>query len=85
MVLDFLNSDGGMESLNDTFLVLTPKVKKPKQVIEYHPISQCNVRYKLISKPLTNQLIRVFPELIDKAHNAFITNQLLAHNVVLGI
>lgn len=31
---------------NETFLVLIPKVKNPSKVLEYRPISLCNVVHK---------------------------------------
>ena len=46
IVLNALNSSKVHESLNSTFIALIPKVKNPKRVAEFRPISLCNVVYK---------------------------------------
>ncbi|XP_040987788.1 uncharacterized protein LOC121235507 [Juglans microcarpa x Juglans regia] len=55
-VLEFLNGGNMVPDLNHTLIALIPKVKMPKEVMEYRPISLCNVLYKLISKVLTNRV-----------------------------
>ena len=42
--------DTGMmpEGVNDTVIVLVPKVKNPQSIKEFRPISLCNVIYKII-------------------------------------
>ena len=54
VVLQALNSGIVPESLNSTFISLIPKVKNPKKVSEFRPISLCNVVYKLIAKVVAN-------------------------------
>ena len=56
VVLNALNSSVVLESLNSTFITLIPKVKHPRRVADFRPISLCNVVYKLISKVLVNRL-----------------------------
>ena len=51
--------------VNDTYICLIPKVKCPQKITEYHPISLCNVIYKLLSKVLANRLKGVLPEVVD--------------------
>ena len=43
-------------TLNSTFLTLIPKCERPQTFAYYHPISLCNLLYKLISKIATNRL-----------------------------
>ena len=71
MVLEALNSSVVPESLNSTFIALIPKVKQPRKVSDFHPISLCNVVYKLISKVLVNQLKKISANAIPKSQSAF--------------
>ena len=45
-ILSFLNSATLPKHLNHTFITLIPKVKNPKLVSQFRPISLCNVLYK---------------------------------------
>ena len=49
-VLDFLNHGVSPPNFNQTHVVLVPKVKEPKYVTDFRPISLCNVIYKIASK-----------------------------------
>ena len=56
VVLDFLNNGNMLSEINHTNIVLIPKVKNPKKMSDFRPISLCNVIYKIISKVLGNRL-----------------------------
>ena len=56
VVLKALNTGVIHESLNSSFITLISKIKHPKKVSNFQPISLCNVIYKLISKVVVNQL-----------------------------
>lgn len=42
--------------LNRTLICLIPKVKQPKQMSDFRPISLSNVLMKILSKVMTNRL-----------------------------
>lgn len=44
-ILGFLNGNRCIRCINETFLVLIPKVKAPRKVTEFFPILLCNVVY----------------------------------------
>jgi hypothetical protein len=49
-VLGAINNKSIPEGWNDTVIILIPKVDNPESVMQYRPISLCNVLYKVISK-----------------------------------
>ncbi|XP_042972999.1 uncharacterized protein LOC122304801 [Carya illinoinensis] len=80
--LQFLNGgrmDGG---LNHTFVALIPKLKEPKSVNDFRPISLCNVMYKVIAKVLANRLKTVLSAVISSNQSAFIPERLITDNIV---
>ena len=44
------------EGVNNTTIVLIPKVDNPQRLTEFRPISLCNMVYKIIAKCLVNRL-----------------------------
>ena len=64
-MLDFLNSSLMLLEINYTHNVLIPKIKVPKKILDYRPISFYNVIYKIISKVLANRLKFILPYLIS--------------------
>lgn len=64
-VLLSLNSGIMNKDLNSTNIALIPKTKDPKSVMDFRPISLCNVLYKIISKVLAKKLKRILPYIIS--------------------
>ena len=46
-VKEFLNGGEMPEAVNNTVLVLIPKIKSPQELAQYRPIALCNVLYKM--------------------------------------
>lgn len=55
-----------LRKLNHTNLVLILKVKCPKSMSQYRPIALCNVIYKVLTKVISNRLIKVLPKVISE-------------------
>ena len=49
---------------NETHIILIPKVKNRKKILEYQPINLSNVISRIASKVLTNRLKVVLPTII---------------------
>ena len=84
MVLDFLNQGISSPNFNETHIVLIPKVKEPKRVTNYKPISLCNVVYKIVSKVMANRLKKILPSIISETQSAFMHDRLITDNVLVA-
>lgn len=68
--------------VNDTAIVIIPKVPQPKDINDFHPISLCNVVYKIVSKCMVNRLRPLMMDLISKNQSAFIPCRLISDNSI---
>ena len=64
MILDFINFGFAPPKFNDTHVALIPKNNDPKNIYDNHPISLCNVIFKLASKMIVNRLKKILPSII---------------------
>lgn len=81
-VLNFWNGGHLPEVINKTVIVLIPKIKNPRNITQYRPISLCNEIYKLCSKVLANRLREILDEIIAKEQSAFVPGRLITDNVI---
>lgn len=63
-ILSMLNEGSMEEGINNTTIVLIPKVKYPSRLEEFRPISLFNVFGKIVSKILANRLKDILPKII---------------------
>ena len=84
LVLHLLNSASLPANLNHTFVTLIPKVKNMEYVLEFRPISLCNVLYKIFSKVLANRLKRILPNIIIEHQSAFTKSRLISDNILVA-
>ena len=82
-VLNILNTGVMPCGINETYICLIPKIKYPRKITEYRPISLCNIIYKIISKVLANCLKRILAEIIDESQSAFVPGRLITDNVLV--
>lgn len=83
-VLGFLNNSQPINDINHTNICLIPKSKHHSHVIDFRPISLCNVSYKLISKVLANRLKPILDSIISQNQPAFISDRLISDNIVIA-
>ena len=79
-VRDFFSTGHMPEGVNDTSIVLIPKISNPSRMSDYRPISLCNVSYKVISKCLVNRLRPLLDDIISVEQSAFIPGRMITDN-----
>ena len=84
VVLSCLASGVIPPSINQTFITLILKAKSPTKVFEYHPISLCNIIYKLVSKVIANKLKGVLPLIISESQSAFQSDKAIFDNILVA-
>uniref|UniRef100_A0A8R7VBS1 Reverse transcriptase domain-containing protein n=1 Tax=Triticum urartu TaxID=4572 RepID=A0A8R7VBS1_TRIUA len=83
-VKKFFHTGTMPEGVNDTVIVLIPKVKNPQSIKDFRPISLCNVIYKIISKCLVNRLRPHLDGMISPTQSAFIPGRLISDNALIA-
>ncbi|KAK8618177.1 hypothetical protein V6N13_116045 [Hibiscus sabdariffa] len=73
-----------MASVNETVIVLVPKVDKPTSMRQLRPISLCTVIYKTVSKVLVNRMKAILPHCISSAQAAFVQGRAITDNILVA-
>ena len=72
------------QGINDTVIVLIPKINDPVRVSDFRPISLCNVIYKNVAKCLVNRLRPILDDIISPQQSAFIPGWMITDNALLA-
>lgn len=83
-ILSFLSNGVLDQSMNETMIILVPKIKDPQSISDYRPISLCNVSMRIIGKVLANRLKDFLPRIIGEEHSAIVKGRLISDNILLA-
>lgn len=87
VVCDWVKSifNGGIidGDLNNTLIVLIPKVSNPEEFAQFRPISFYSVLYKLVMKVIASRFKFIFPKIIAQEQAGFIAGRKTIDNVII--
>nr|XP_051228987.1 uncharacterized protein LOC127346758 [Lolium perenne] len=72
------------DGVNDTAIVLIPKIKNPTNLKDYRPISLCNVVYKVVVKCLVNRLRPLLKSIVAETQSAFVPERMITDNAIIA-
>ena len=71
-------------SLNATSICLISKTKQPERMVDFRPITLCNVLYKIMAKTVANRLKSILPSIISDTQSAFISDRSITNNAMIA-
>ncbi|KAA3489717.1 LINE-1 reverse transcriptase isogeny [Gossypium australe] len=70
--------------LNNTLIILIPKIQNPEDFCQFLPISQCTVLYKLVMKIIANRFKQIFLKIITQEQVRFIAGKNIIDNIIIA-
>jgi hypothetical protein len=72
VVLRILIGEDDVSGINNTMIVLIPKVGSSEELGQYKLISLCNLLYNIASKVVANRLKLSLPKIISEEQSTFV-------------
>ncbi|KAK3206440.1 hypothetical protein Dsin_020486 [Dipteronia sinensis] len=72
---EFYNDGSIVKDLNNSFIVLIPKIGNPTSMRDFRPISLIRSMYKVLAKVLANRMKKVKSSVIGVSQMAFVKNR----------
>lgn len=72
-----------LREINNTIISLIPKVTTPAKITDYRPKLCCNVRYKCISKIISDRLRNGLSDVVNINQSDFVPGRRISDNILL--
>jgi hypothetical protein len=72
------------EGVNETAIVLIPKIDQPETLKDFRPISLYTVMYKVIAKCMVSRLRPILGEVVSINQSAFVPGRLITDNALVA-
>jgi hypothetical protein len=83
VVRDFFELGAMLKHINHSITALIPKSTNTSSALDFHPISCCNVIYKVIAKLIAVRLSHALATNISPMQNAFLGGRMMVNNIQL--
>jgi len=83
-ISDFHRNERLTRGINNTFIVLIPKVTSPQRLNDFRPISLVKSLYKILSKVLANRLRMVMGSLIAETQTTFVKGRQILDGILIA-
>ena len=83
-ITDFHRNGRLTRGINNTFIVLIPKVTSPQRLNDFRPIFLVGSLYKILSKVLANRLRMVMGSLIAETQTTFVKGRQILDGILIA-
>lgn len=80
---EFFDDHSFPKGISSSFVSLIPKVKIPKEVKDFRPISLINCSLKLLTKALTNRMRSVLNSIISQSQSAYVPGRQISDSIFI--
>lgn len=81
--IDILNRMKVVRSINNTSIILLPKVNQLMEMSQFRSINLCNVIYKIIAKAIVNRFRTFLDDCIENAKAVFVSSRQIKNNALI--
>ncbi|XP_028055196.1 uncharacterized protein LOC114259389 [Camellia sinensis] len=80
---NWITDSVNIKVINETLIVLIPKIDNPENIRQFRPISLCNVSYKIITKLIVGRIRPLLDNLICPNQSSFIPGRNTTDNIII--